>query len=458
MDESLSSGSRVLYRKAENTIREFLRQETDKVLVVSGARQVGKSFLIRRGGKELFKNFVEINLVEDFSGGKNFKDIHTKEDFYLILSAIVGDKLGNSKDTLIFLDEIQQYPELLTLLKFLREDNRFRYIASGSLLGISLKKSASIPFGSIQILQMYPLDIEEFFIACNVGREVRDHLFSCFQKHTSPKENIHRICMDLFRKYLIVGGMPEAVKTYLDTYNVVKLRRVQDDIKNLYGLNAEKYDALHQLKIKRIYNMIPSNLENKKKRLVFNQIENKPARGDQYFEEIDYLVSAGIAIEVKAVSNPVFPLVQSSRKNLVKLYLNDVGILTSVLYRNNVKAILSDENSVNLGSVYENAVAMELSSLGHRLFYYDNRQKGEIDFLIDNYSGLSVLPIEVKSGKDYKRHNAISSFVKNKKGDVRGIVLSNSGTIESKDGLLYLPVYMCMFLKLDGGKEDGNYI
>jgi len=450
--------STVLYRKAEKTIRDFLSQETDKVLVVSGARQVGKSFLIRRVGKELFKNFVEINLIEDFSGSRNFEDIHTKEDFYLVLSAIAGDKLGNSKDTLIFLDEIQQYPELFTLLKFLREDNRFRYVASGSLLGVSLKKSTSIPLGSIQILQMYPLDIEEFFIACNVGNEVKDHLFSCFMEKISPKENIHRICLDLFKKYLIVGGMPDAVKTYLSTHNIVRLRRVQDDVRDLYGLDAGKYDAQHQLKIKRIYDMIPSNLENKKKRLVFNQIENKPARGDQYFEEIDYLVSAGIALEVKAVSNPVFPLVQSSRKNLVKLYLNDVGILTSVLYRNNVKAILSDENSVNLGSVYENVVAMELSSLGHRLFYYDNRQKGEIDFLIDNYSDLSVLPIEVKSGKDYKRHNAISSFVKNKKGEVRGIVLSNSGTLENKDGLLYLPVYMSMFLKLEGENEDENYI
>lgn len=454
----MSSENTVLYRKAEKTIRDFLSQETDKVLIVCGARQVGKSFLIRRVGRELFKNFVEINLIEDFSGGRNFADIHSKEDFYLILSAIAGNRLGNSQDTLIFLDEIQQYPELLTLLKFLKEDNRFRYVASGSLLGVSLKKSTSIPLGSIQILQMYPLDIEEFFIACNVGGEVREHLFSCFKEQTSPKESIHNICLDLFKKYLIVGGMPDAVKTFLSTHNVVKLRRVQDDIKELYGLDAGKYDAQHQLKIKRIYDMIPSNLENKKKRLIFNQIENKPARGDQYLEEIDYLVSAGVALEVKAVSNPVFPLVQSSRKNLVKLYLNDVGILTSVLYMNNVKAILSDEKSVNLGSVYENVVAMELASLGHRLFYYDNRQKGEIDFLIDNYSNLSVLPIEVKSGKDYKRHNAISSFVKTKKGDLRGIVLSNSGTVENRDGLLYLPVYMCMFLKLDGGNADENYI
>lgn len=454
----MSSENTVLYRKAEKTIRDFLNQETDKVLIVSGARQVGKSFLIRRVGKELFKNFIEINLIEDFSGNKNFADIHTKEDFYLILSAIAGNKLGNSKDTLVFLDEIQQYPELLTLLKFLREDNRFRYVASGSLLGVSLKQSTSIPLGSIQILQMYPLDIEEFFIACNVGTAVREHLLSCFREQISPKENIHRFCLELFKKYLIVGGMPDPVKTYLSTHNVLKLRRVQDDIKNLYGLDAGKYDEQHQLKIKRIYDMIPSNLENKKKRLVFNQIENKPARGDQYFEEIDYLVSAGVALEVKAVSNPEFPLLQSSRKNLLKLFLNDVGILTSVLYRNNVKAILSDVNSVILGSVYENVVAMELASLGHQLFYYDNRQKGEIDFLIDNYSDLSVLPIEVKSGKDYKRHNAISSFVKTKKGDVRGIVLSNSGTVENKDGLLYLPIYMCMFLKLDGEKIDEGYI
>ncbi len=448
----------MLFRKAEKPIQEFLEKRSDKVLIVSGARQVGKSFLIRHVGKNLFKNFIEINLIEDYQGRRLFEEVRTIDDFYLTLSMMAGSSLGGREDTLIFLDEIQQYPQLLTLLKFLRQDNRYCYVASGSFLGVSLRQSISIPIGSIEILQMYPLDFEEFLIANGVGRQLLDHLKECFDKRKSPEVSVHEFVLELFKKYLLVGGMPDAVNAYRDTRNIVKVREVQRTIRDLYALDAGQYDEEHKLKIKRIYELILSNLENKKKRLFFKQVEGRPARSKEYMEEIDYLRSSGVALEVIAVSNPVFPLAESSRKNLLKLYLNDVGLLTEALYKNNIKAVLSDENGVNLGSVYECAVAMELASLGQSLFYYDNRHKGEVDFLVDNYEDLSVIPIEVKSGKDYKRHCAISAFVQNQDYKVKfGLVLSNSGKIEIKNNLIYLPCYMSMFLKYSGEEEQDIY-
>ena len=302
---------------------------------------------------------------------------------------------------------------------------------------------------------MYPLDFEEFLIANGVGKQLLDYLKECFEKRNSPEAYVHEFVLELFKKYLLVGGMPDAVNAYRDTRNIVKVREVQRTIRDLYALDAGQYDEEHKLKIKRIYELIPSNLENKKKRLFFKQVEGRPARSKEYMEEIDYLRSSGVALEVIAVSNPVFPLTESSRKNLLKLYLNDVGLLTEALYKNNIKAVLSDENGVNLGSVYECAVAMELASLGQSLFYYDNRYKGEVDFLVDNYKDLSVIPIEVKSGKDYKRHCAISAFVQNQDYKVKfGLVLSNSGEIEIKNNLIYLPCYMSMFLKYSEEEQD----
>lgn len=438
----------MLYRKAENIIYERLAGNSDKILVVSGARQIGKSFIIRHVGHRLFSNVVEINLIEDSEGDGIFRNVKTTEEFYFALGIIAGEKLGDSSDTLIFLDEIQQYPHLLTMLKFLRQEGRYRYVASGSLLGVTLRKSASIPLGSIDILRMYPLDFEEFLIANGIGQEIISRIRERFLASENLEEAVHEKIMGLFRRYLLVGGMPDAVNVYLKTRNIVKVREVQRDIHTLYALDASKYDEEHRLKIARIYDLVPSNLENKKKRLVYKDIEGKTGkRADDYIEEIDYLVSSGITLETKAISNPRFPLKESEQKNLLKLYLNDVGLLTAELYRNNVSAVLNDEASVNLGSVYECAVATELAAHDHTLFYYDNRNHGEVDFLIDDYSTLSVTPLEVKSGKDYKRHSALSRFVSTPDYSImRGYVLSNSREVETIGKITYIPVYYTMFL------------
>ncbi|WP_338143622.1 AAA family ATPase [Parasutterella muris] len=270
------------------------------------------SYTTRR--EKLFKNFIEINLVEDSAGNRLVGKVKTTQDFYLTLASLAGTSFGTRDDTLIFLDEIQQYPELLTLLKFLRKEGRFRYVASGSLLGITLKKSTSIPLGSIEIVRMYQLDFEEFLIANSINSTVIEYLRECLITERSPISSIHERLLDLFKKYLLVGGMPDAVHEFLESQNIVKIRDIQNAIHELYELDAGKYDEEHRLKIKRIYEMIPSNMENKKKRLFFNAIEGKKARASNFLEEIDYLTNSGISLEVQSNTDPTFPLIQSSRK------------------------------------------------------------------------------------------------------------------------------------------------
>ena len=438
----------MLYRKIEETIKEHLKSKSSKVLLIDGARQVGKTFIVRYIGQKLFANFIEINMIEDYEGSKLFANVKTTEDFYLQVSMIAGDRMKQS-ETLIFLDEIQVYPHLLTLLKFLAQENRFTYIASGSLLGVTLSQTTSIPMGSIRKVRMFPLDFEEFLYANGVNDFAVSSMKEKFARLESLDEATHNKMMDLFRKYLLVGGLPDAVNAYLAEKNIRTVREIQSEIHEYYAADASKYDEARKLKIRRIYDLIPSNMENKKKRVVVQSIENiKGKTYRNYEDEFDYLVSAGIALNVQAISTPVFPLIQSSGKNLLKLYLNDVGLLTCILYGNNIRAIMDDEKSVNLGSVYETVVASELIAHGHKLFYYDNRSKGEVDYLIDDHDSLSAVPIEVKSGKDYTVHSALNTFVSNDDYHVKkAYVLSNERTVQTTGMITYLPIYYVMFLK-----------
>ncbi len=363
--------------------------------------------------------------------------------------------MGRAEDTLIFIDEIQAYPHLLTMLKFLRDDNRFTYIASGSLLGVTLSETTSIPIGSIRKVRMFPLDFEEFLYANGVNEFAVSALQKKYEAQESLDEAMHGKMMDLFRRYLLIGGLPAAVNVYLETKNIQPVRGVQREIHDYYAADASKYDAARRLKIRRIYDQIPSNLGNKKKRVVAQRIEGrKGSTFADYEDEFAYLISAGIALNVQAISTPTFPLIESSGRNLLKLYLNDVGILTSILYGNNIRAVLDDEKSINLGSVYESVVASELIAHGHTLYYYDNRSRGEVDCLIDNYGSLSVVPIEVKSGKDYTVHSALNTFVKNDDYHVKkAFVLSNNREITTKGKITNLPIYDVMFF---GAEGDGD--
>lgn len=439
----------MLYRKISKRIEKYLSSNSRRMLMIDGARQIGKSYIIRHVGQKMFSNFIEINMEEDKLGERIFADARTTKDFYMSLSAVAGDKMKERENTLVFIDEIQAYDHLLTLVKFLMQENRFTYIASGSLLGITLKNIRSVPLGSLDVEHMYPMDFEEFLIANNVGEMAIEAMRESFNNQESLSDSMHNKMLDLFRKYLIVGGLPKAVETFVESRNIVEIRSIQNEIHDLYAVDCTKYEdeRNRRLKIRRIYEMIPSTLENKKKRIIIKDIENKDwKRADNYLEEFDYLISAGVALEVKAISKPSYPLVENSGKNLLKLYLNDVGILSSLYYRNNIKAIMDDLKSINFGSVYETVVAQELKAHGYGLYYYDNKKNGEVNFLIDDADNLSNIPIEVKSGKDYSVHSALSRFLSMDEYNVKkAYVLSNEQKVYTKDGITYIPIYYVMF-------------
>ena len=445
----------MLYRKIEKLIETHLKSDSKKILLIDGARQVGKTYIVRYVGNKIFENFIEINMVEDSLGDRLFANVRTVEDFYPQVSMLAGSKMKEKENTLIFIDEIQAYPQLLTLLKFLAQDNKFTFIASGSLLGVTLSQTTSIPMGSIRKVRMFPLDFEEFLYANGMNEIAISAMNKKFERLESLDEPMHNKMMDLFRKFLLVGGLPDAVNAYLETKNIQSVRDIQNEIHDYYAADASKYDAEKKLKIRRVYDLIPSNMENKKKRVVAQNIENKRGKTfNDYSDEFEYLISAGIALNVQAISTPVFPLIESTGKNLLKLYLNDVGILTGILYGNNIRAVLDDEKSINLGSVYETVVASELIAHGHKLFYYDNRSKGEVDYLIDDYDSLSAVPIEVKSGKDYTVHCALNTFVQNEDYHVKkAFVVSGERKITQKGKIIYIPIYYIMFLKAESNDK-----
>ena len=439
----------MLKRKFTSVLEQYLTENTDKILLVNGARQIGKSYLIRYVGKKLYPHFVEINLQKDKEGPAIFSHVHTTQELYMQVSTIANEILGNKSDTLIFLDEIQVYPHLLTMLKFLREDGRYHFIASGSQLGIALAETTSVPMGSVAIETMFQLDFEEFLWANGAGQEAIEGMRDLFEKRQPLPEGMHRYILQQFQYYLLVGGLPDAVNHFVESHNMREVRDIHRDIHELYRTDASQYDEERKLMIRRIYDMVPSQLENRKKRIVYQNIEDKKGKHfADYQDEFEYLIESGITMEVKAVSQPKYPLAESSSKNLLKLYLNDVGLLTYLLYGLNINAVLQDERSINLGTVYESVVAQELRAHGFKLYYYDNKKKGEVDYLINDYSTTQVLPLEIKSGKDYKEHSALSKFLDEKEYNIhQAIVFSNEPCVWQDKGIWYMPIYYIMFLQ-----------
>lgn len=435
-------------RKIQNEIQQYLENYNEsKILVIYGARQVGKSFIIRETTKPIFEHYVEIDLKDDFESEKKFANVRTTKDFYLLIGSLFGG-LNDSSDTIVFLDEIEFYPHLMTLLKPLAKEKKYRYIVSGSLLGITLRHSF-IPMGSIIERKMFPMDFEEFLWANNYDEKVIKYLKDCFQNIKPINESIHEHTLNLFKDYLLSGGLPDAVTQYVLRRNVSEMRNIHDEIFSFYKDDCSKYDDEHNLKIRRIYELISSVMTNKVKRIQFKNIEGKDDSNlEKYEDEFDYLFDSGITIYSRAISNPVFPITESRCKNLIKVYYNDVGLLTNVLYKTNIQAVLNQDKGINLGSVYETVAAMELSSHGHTLSYFDSKKVGEVDFLINDYDNLSILPIEIKSGNDQNNFRAISKLV-DPNGNYKipyGYVFGNKNVVRKENGIITMPIYMIMFL------------
>lgn len=443
----------MINRKIESELQNFLRDEKKKALLVTGARQVGKTYSIRAFGKQNFRSFVEINFIENAAAKELFQNAKNSRDLLLRMS-LVADADLIPGETLIFLDEVQECREIVTAIKFLVEEGSYRYILSGSLLGMELKDIRSVPVGYMDIVEMVPLDFEEFVLANKVSPRIIEVLREAFEKKIPVDPVTHEKMMELFRLYLIVGGMPAAVEHYLNSNNLREVLRIQQSIIALYKKDIAKNDPENKLYIEDIFNLIPSELNAKNKRFILKSL-NENFRFSKFSNSFLWLKEAGVALPTFCVDEPVSPLLLSKSKNLFKLFMADVGLLAA-MYMDDIQIkILNHEKDINFGSVYENAAAQELKAHGFDLYYFNSKKQGELDFLLE-YQG-NVLPIEIKSGKDYKKHAALSNVMANAAYAIPEAFVFHNGNISTSERVSYYPIYMLMFIQKDRPQEDMIY-
>lgn len=430
----------MIKRKVDDFIRHYY-ENTRNALLVTGARQIGKTYSIRQFGKT-FKSFVEINFIEMPEAVDLFKGAKSSNDILLRLSAITSVPLIKG-ETLVFFDEVQQCPDIVTAIKFLVEDGSYRYILSGSLLGVELKDLRSEPVGYMGVKEMFPLDFEEFISCVGVSDSVIGSLRDAWLNRTAVDEFVHSKIMELFRLYLIVGGMPAVVNKYIENNNLQEVTAVQHDIISLYKRDIAKYDTDNKLYIEEIFSLIPPELNAKNKRFILKRL-NENVKFDRVENSFLWLTNAGVALPVYNVEEPKIPLLLARSRNLFKLFQSDIGLLASQYADGIQMRIIKGDRDINFGSIYENAVAQELVAHGVTPYYYNNKKRGELDFVIE--LGGKVLPIEVKSGKDYEMHRALSNIMDCKEYDLPEAVVFNNDNLHVAGKITYAPIYMVMFL------------
>lgn len=436
------NGNFMIKRQIYNKIADFYKN-TRKALLLSGARQVGKTYIIREFGST-FENFIEINFIDTPQAVDIFNNAKNHEDILLRLSLFTEKPLVKGK-TLIFFDEVQQCPDIVTAIKFLVDEGSYRYILSGSLLGVELKDLRSEPVGYMGVMEMFPLNFREFFSALGVSEKIFLYLRDCFEKRQPIDTPIHEQLLQLFRLYLIIGGMPAVVNRYLETRNLRLVLDEQKDIMNLYRRDISQYaPERKKLLIKEIFNLIPSELDSKNKRFILKSLHDY-AKFERYEDSFLWLTAAGVAIPTYNVDEPKLPLIMSKNRNLFKLFQNDVGLLASQYADGMQLRLLNGEEVINNGAIYENAVAQELVAHGFNLYYYNNKKRGELDFVVECNG--EVLPIEVKSGKDYTLHRALANVMDVKEYHLREAYVLTNSNIKSEGRIVYLPIYMTMFIE-----------
>lgn len=431
----------MLKRKIDAYIRNYY-ETTRNALLITGVRQIGKTYSIRQFGKS-FKSFVEINFVEMPEAVELFKDAKSSADILLRLSAITSVPLIKGQ-TLVFFDEVQQCPDIVTAIKFLVDDGSYRYILSGSLLGIELKDLRSEPVGYMGVKDMYPLDFEEFISCVGINDTVIGALREAWQNRTAVDEFIHGKILELFRLYLVVGGMPAAVNKYLESNNLQEVMTVQQDIIRLYKRDIAQYDLNNKLYIEEIFNLIPPELNAKNKRFILKRL-NEHAKFERIEASFLWLTNAGVALPVYNVEEPKMPLLLARSRNLFKLFQSDIGLLACQYAEGIQLRIIKGDKSINFGSIYENAVAQELVAHDIVPYYYNNKKRGELDFVVELDS--KVLPIEVKSGKDYETHRALSNIMDCGEYDLPQAIVFNNDNLQVVGKIVYAPIYMVMFLE-----------
>ncbi len=435
----------MINRKIDAWLDRFFRT-TGNALLLTGARQIGKTYSIRQAARRNFGHFVEVNFITSPEAVGIFSGASDVQEMLLRLSVFVRQPLTKG-DTLIFFDEVQVYPEVVTLIKGLVDEGSYRYALSGSLLGIELNNLRSEPVGYMDVVEMFPINLQEFVSAIGLSSDVITSLRMHWEHRTPVDDFVHTQLMKAFRLYLIVGGMPQAVQSYLDTNSLQPVLDIQRSILLEYKRDIMKYkkdDNNQKLYIGDIFQLIPSELNAKNKRFILKDLKQQ-ARFASYENSFLWLKDAGVALPTYNVEEPKLPLLLSKSRNLFKLFQSDVGLLTSQFDDGIQLRLLNDEQAINFGSIYENFVAQELKAHGFQLYYYNNKRLGELDFVVE-YKG-HILPIEVKSGKDYERHNALSNVMEVKDYDMPvGLVLCN-GNVKTEGKVTYMPIYMLMFLE-----------
>lgn len=432
----------------DRDIYQFMRhffQTEKKALLISGARQVGKTYAIRHVGRELFDQVVELNFIEQPQLKSVFEHPRSSSEMLLRLSAFAGDELKKGR-TLFFFDEVQECPDMVTALKFLVDEGSYRYVLSGSLLGVQLKDIRSLPVGYLTEKRMYPLNIHEFASAMGMSAQVMNHLSECYRQRTPVDSVVHEKMLELLRRYMVIGGMPDVVVRFLETNDLQAVRDAQHAIIQMYYKDIAKYDSENKLYIKDVFDLIPSELNAKNKRFILKSL-NEHAKFDRFRNSFLWLSDAGVALPTYNVEEPRVPLKLNQQRNLFKLFLNDVGLLSSFYSPQSALNLILNEGSMNYGAVYENLVAQELAANGFELYYFNSKRQGEVDFIIEH--GGKVCPIEVKSGKDYKRHNALTNLLSDSAYSIEKAFVFSNANLEEKEQQLYMPIYMLMYLQAE---------
>ena len=431
----------MLKRKIDTYLTNYYATNRN-ALLITGARQIGKTYSIREFGRT-FKSFIEINFLENPDAVALFKGAKNSSDILLRLSAITTKPLIKG-ETLIFFDEVQKCPDIVTAIKFLVDEGSYRYILSGSLLGVELNDLRSEPVGYMGVKDMYPMDFEEFISCVGINQQVIDSLRTAWQSRTPVDEFVHSKIMELFRLYLVVGGMPAAVSKYIETNNLQEVMAVQKDIIKLYKRDIAQYDSNNKLSIEEIFDLIPPELNAKNKRFILKRL-NENAKFERYQNSFLWLKNAGVALPVYNIEEPKLPLLLSRSRNLFKLFQSDIGLLAAQYAEGIQLRIISGDKSINFGSVFENAVAQEMVAHGIDVYYYNNKKRGELDFVIE-LAG-KVLPIEVKSGKDYDVHRALTNIMDCSEYEIPESIIFNNDNINVRGKYIYAPIYMVMFIE-----------
>ena len=432
-----------MYRRDSVTIGEWIR-DSKKALLVTGARQTGKTWLIRDEIEKSGYSKFEINFIDQPDMVAYLNAEMSAEEFLVKLKMIMPESC-RPKETIVFFDEIQKCPEIVTKIKFLVDEGSFRYVLSGSLLGVELRGIASVPVGYLTVLRMYPMDFEEFMIANSVSQTTLDMLEEKYMRLEPVDDFIHQRLLAMFFVYLIVGGMPDAVRTYVETKDIREVDKVQHDIIGLYKEDFSQYEQEdRKLRLKAIYDLIPAELNKQNKKFVFTMLDRE-LKFDRYENSFLWLKDAGVALPVYNVEEPVIPLLISKSSNVFRLFSSDIGLLTSA-YPAATKIELIQKNAeVNNGAHFENAVAQQLTANGFDVYYCKKKNIGELDFVIEMDG--RVVPIEVKSGKDYKRHNALDHFMQVPNYHMEKAYVLSTGNVETDGKICYLPIYMTYLLK-----------